>query len=210
MDGEISLLSRQNAVFPAHRLRQNFRRRIAHRQRLSHRLDHGGIAQPRRQRVNGQHPAGGHTLAVQVFKDGIGHIVANEVPGDSAVKDVLISVLQLLGGEAVVEKGHIQPSGGIRQLHLGHVQALADVGGAGGVHHHGPETGRHIRRQLRDGYQSGPVLIAPGEMADQVAQGENIQIGKLLCPGLSHPFEDGDRVTEPRHLPHLRKIFTLL
>ena len=53
----------------------------------------------------------------------------------------------------------------------------------------------------------GPVKIRmalsakgiSGEMADEVAQGENIQIGKLLCPGCPHPFQDGNRILQPRH-----------
>ena len=38
-------------------------------------------------------------------------------------------------GKAVVEKGEVQPRCGIRHLHLGQIQPLADMAGSGGIHH---------------------------------------------------------------------------
>ena len=202
VNGEVGFPGGQDAVFPPHRLRQDFRRRVTHRQSLGNELQQYGVAQPRRQRIDGQYSPGGNARGLRRFEDGVRHIVAHEIPADRAVKDVFPAVLQLFRREPAVEKGHVQPPGGIRQLDLGHVQPLADVGGSGRVHHHGLEAGGHVRLQLGNGHQPGPILVAPGKMADQVAQGENIQIGKLLCPGFPHPFQDGHRVLKPRHGNH--------
>ena len=106
---------------------------------------------------------------------------------------------QLLGGKAAVEKCHVQPPGGIRHLHLGQVQSLADMAGAGSVHHHGAKTGGDIRLQLFDGNQLCPVLVPSGEMADEIPEGENIQLGKLLCPHLPHALEHRDGVRQFCH-----------
>ena len=65
-------------------------------------------------------------------------------------------------------------------LYPGDVQSFANMGSPRGVHHHGLETGRHIGLQFFNRHQFCPVLIASGKMADQIPEGENIQIGKLL------------------------------
>jgi len=54
------------------------------------------------------------------------------------------------------------------------------VAGAGGVHHHGAEAGGDVRLQLFDGNQLRPVLVPSGKVADEIPEGENIQLGKLL------------------------------
>ena len=76
----------------------------------------------------------------------------------------------------------------VRHLDLGDVQALPNMGSSGRTHDHGFETGRHIHLQLFNGHQMGAVLIAPGEVADQIPEGEDIQIDKLLGPGRAHAF----------------------
>ena len=76
----------------------------------------------------------------------------------------------------------------IRHLHLGNIQALTDMGGSGGVHNHGLEAGGHIHFQLLDGHQFGAILIAPGEMADQIPEGKDIQLGELLGLGRAYAF----------------------
>ena len=199
MNGPVGPLRREDTIAPTHRLRQYFLRGIADGQSLAHRPQHSGVAQPRRQRIDGQHPPGGHRLGIRGLKVGVCHIVANEIPSDRPIKDVFLPILQLLRREFGIEKGQRQPGGVVRHLDLGNVQALADVGGPGGVHHHGLEAGGHIRLQLFDGHQFCPVLIAPGKMANQVPEGEDIQIGKLLGPGWAHALEDGHRVGKPRH-----------
>ena len=199
MNGGIGLLGRQNIIFPPYLLRQDFRRGVADGQSLLHQPQQHAVAESRRQRVNGHHPPGIHRRSIHRLKGGIGHVVANEIPADCAVKDVLAAVLQLLGGVLGIEKSQIQPSGGIRHRYLGHIQALADMGGAGGVHHHGPEAGRDIRLQLFNVYQPGPVLVTPGKMADQILQGEDIQIRQLSGSGLPHAFEQRHRIGQFRH-----------
>ena len=131
--------------------------------------------------------AGESSLAVR-------HVVADKIPGNSTVKDVFLAVLQLVGYVFAVKKSQIQPSGGIRHLDPGDVQTLADVGGLGGVHDHSPEAGGNIRLQFLNGHQSGPVLIAPGEMTDQIPKGKDIQICKLLCLAGADAFEHGNGV----------------
>ena len=74
----------------------------------------------------------------------------------------------------------------IRQLYPGQIQALADVGHPGGVHHHGPEAGRHIRLQLLNGNQPGAVFVAPGKMADEIPEGEDIQGRELFGLGRAY------------------------
>jgi hypothetical protein len=37
------------------------------------------------------------------------------------------------------------------------------------VHHHGFEAGGPIYFQLIDGHQMGPIFIAPGKVANQIA-----------------------------------------
>ena len=71
---------------------------------------------------------------------------------------------------------------------LGHIQAFAYLVGLWSRHDHGTETGRTVGLQLVNGGEPGTVLIATGEMADQVLQSENIQSGKLLCLGGTHTF----------------------
>ena len=199
VNGVVGLLRRENSVFRPDGLRQNFRRGIADRQRLQNRLSHRGVGQPRGQGVNGQHPTGGKPRTVRVLENRVGHIVAHKIPGYRAVENIFSAVFQLTGGKAVVEEGHIQPSGGIRQLNLGHIQSLADMGGAGIVHDRGPEAGGNVRRQLRDRDKLRPILVAPGKMADQIPQGKNIQIGKELGFCLPHPLEDGHGIAQTRH-----------
>ena len=138
-------------------------------------------------------------VGLRRLEHGVRHAVADEIPAHRAVENVLPAIFQLLGGEAAVEKRHVQPPGGIRHLHLGQVQSLADVAGAGSVHHHGAKTGGDIRLQLFDGNQLRPVLVPSGEMADEIPEGENIQLGKLLCPHLPHALEHCDGVRQFCH-----------
>ena len=91
----------------------------------------------------------------------------------------------------------------IGDLHLGQVQALADMAGPWGVHDHSPEAGGGIHLQLGDGHQPGPVLIAPGKVADQVGQRVDIQSFKLLCLGRADALEYGDRIRQSGHGGHL-------
>ena len=194
VDGIVSPLRRQNAVLPPHRLGNDLRRRIADGQSLPHRLQYPRIVQPRRQRIHRQHPPGGHRGGIQGLVNGIGHIVSDKIPADCPIKDILLAVLQGIGGIAVVEEGQIQPGGMIRHLHLGQIQALANMVRPGMVHDHGFEAGGLIHLQFIDGHKPCPILIAPGKMADQIPEGENIQIFKLLGLGRPHALEDGDRI----------------
>ena len=98
------------------------------------------------------------------------------------------TVLELFRGIFTVEKGHRQPCGVIPDLHLGQIQSLADMVGSGGVHHHRLEAGRHIHLQLGDGAQLRAIFISSGKMADQITQGKDIQIGKLLRLGRPNTF----------------------
>ena len=194
VDGIIGPFRRQDAVLAAHRLRNDLRRHIADSQRLPHRLEHSGVGQSRRQRIDRQHAPGGDGRAVDRLKDRIGHAVAGKIAVDGAVEDVFLAVVKLIGHIAVVEEGHIQPAGVISQLHLGHVQSLADVGSPGCIHHHCLEAGRSVRLQLTDGDQPGPILISPREMADQIPKGANIQVFKLLGLGRANAFKYGDGI----------------
>jgi len=194
VDGIVCPLCRQNTVGLPHRFRQYLRRGIAKLQRLPDGFQHCGVGQPRGEGIDGQHPPGGHRLGVQSLKNGIGHAVADEIPGYRAIENVFLTIAELLGGVFVIEEGHIQPGSMVGDLHLGQIQALADVAGPGGVHHHGPEAGGGVHLQLVDGGEPGAVLIAPGEMTDQVPEGENIQLGKLLCLGGSYALEYGDGI----------------
>ena len=76
----------------------------------------------------------------------------------------------------------------VGNLYLGNVQPLADMADSGGIHNHGLETGWFICFQLIDGHKLRPVLIASGEMADQIPKGKNIQIGELLRFGRADSF----------------------
>ena len=67
-------------------------------------------------------------------------------------------------------------------------KALADMGGPGGVHDHRFKACGHIHLELVDGDELRAVLIAPWEMADQILQGEDIQVFKLLRPGRADAF----------------------
>ena len=180
MNGIISPLCRQNTVLPPHCFRKDLLRHVTNGQRLIHRLENGSIGQSCRQGINGQYPSGGHRRCIQTLKGRVGHGIAGEISVDRTVEDVFLAVLQLVGDIAIIEEGHVQPGGMIRQLNLGHVQPLADMGGARGVHHHGFETGGTIRFQLADGHEPCAILVSPWEMADQIPEGEDIQIFKLL------------------------------
>ena len=89
-------------------------------------------------------------------------------------EDVFTAVLQLLGSIFLIEKGDIEPCGVVSHLHLGNVQTLADMGGAGRVHDHGLEAGRLVHIQLFDGHKFGAVFITSGKMADQIPKGMDI------------------------------------
>ena len=194
VDGIVGPLRRQDAVLAADLLRNDLRRHVTDGQSLPHRLQNSGVAQPRRQRINGQHPPGGHRRGIHRLEGGIGHAVAGEIPVDGPVENVLLAVAQLVCDIAVVEEGHIQPAGVIGQLDLRHVQALADVGSTGRVHHHRLEAGGLVRLQLADVHQFRPVLVAPWEVADQIPEGADIQVFKLLCPGGPHALQNGNRI----------------
>ena len=62
----------------------------------------------------------------------------------------------------------------VSHLHPGQIKTLADVGGTGTVHDHGLEAGGNVRLKFFNGYQFCAVLIASGEMTDEVFQSENI------------------------------------
>ncbi len=183
VDDPVGLLRREDFIFLPDLPGQNLRRRIAHRKRLPDQLQQHLVGQPRRQRIDGQHLPGGHPGGLHRLKDGVCHIVADKIPGDRAVENILPAVLQQVRDIAVVEEGQAEPAGGVRHLDLGNVQSLADVGETGGVHDHGPEAGGHVRLQLFNGDQLRPVLVAPGEVADQIPQRAYAEIFQLLGPG---------------------------
>ena len=199
VDRPVGLLRREDIIARPDFGGNDLRGGIADGQGLAHQLQQGAVVQPRSQGVDGQHPPGGDRLGIQGLEGGIGHIIADEIPADRAVEDILLAVVEILGDKAAVEKGQVQPGGVIRHLHLGDVQSLADVGGAGGVHHRGPEAGGHIHLQFIDGDELRAILVAPGEMADQILQGENIQIFQLLRPGGAHAAKHGDGICESGH-----------
>ena len=174
MDGKVGSFCRQDAVLLPDGCRDDFLGWVADRQSLLHRFHHRCIGKTGCQGINGQYPAGIDGGRVQAFKAGGGHIVADEIPGDGAVEDVFLAVLQLLGGKFPVEEGEGQPPGAVSHLDLGNVQAFADVGGAWGVHHHSLEAGGLVHLQLFNGYKPGAILVAPGEMANKVFQCEDV------------------------------------
>ena len=207
VDGVIGPLGRQDAVLLPDLRRQNLRRRVADGQSLPHGFQHGRIAQPRRQGINGQHPPGGHALGVRRFKYRIGHVIPDKVSADRAVKYVFPAVLQLFRRKPVIKEGNIQPPGMVGDLHSGNIQPLADVGGFGGIHDHGLKAGGGIHLQLFDGHQFGAVFVSPGEMADQVPEGKDVQVGELLGLGRANAFQYGYRIRQLRQNTHLRTIF---
>ena len=104
-------LGRQNAVFLPHLGGQYLLRRVAHRQRLLHQPEQRRVGQSRGQGINGQNAPGGHGLGLRRLEHGVRHAVADEIPAHRAVENVLPAIFQLLGGEAAVEKRHVQPPG---------------------------------------------------------------------------------------------------
>ena len=107
MDGRVGPVRAQDAVGRAHLRWNDLRRRIADGQRLPHRFEHGGIGKAGRQRVNGQHPAGGNGLGIQRLKDRIGHAVADKIAGHRTVENIFMSVLQLLCYILIIKEGQI-------------------------------------------------------------------------------------------------------
>ena len=194
MDGIVSPLRREDAVLPPHGLRDDLRRRIADRQGLPHGLEHGAVGEACCQGIDGQHPPGGDGFGLQSLENGVCHIVADEVAADGAVEDILPAVLQLLGGVFIVKESQIQPGCVVGHLDLGDGQALADLIGPGRVHDHSPEAGGHIHLQLLNGNQPGAILISSGEMADQIPQGQNIQLCKGLGLGRTDAFQHRDGI----------------
>ena len=194
VDGGIGKLRRENVIALADGFRQNLPGGIADGQGLLDAAHNGGVVQPGGKGVDGQNPPGGGALGGGTFEDGIGHAIAAVVPGDGSVKDVRFAVMQVLFGIPGIEEGQVQPPGGVRHLHPGQIQTLADVGGAGGVHHHRLEAGRTVYLQLADGNQPGTVLVAPGVVADQILQRVDIQIVEQLCPGRANAPQDGNGI----------------
>ena len=174
MDSIVCPLCRKDPVLHTDMLRNDLLRGIANGKGLPHRFQHSGIGKAGSQGINGQYPPGGHRLGIQRFKGWGGHIITNKISGHSAVENILLAILELLGGKFLIKKGEIQPGGVVCHLHPGDVQALADMGGTGGVHDHGLEAGRHIHLQLVNGHKAGAVFVPSGKMADQVTQGVNI------------------------------------
>ena len=185
----IGLGRRKHIELPPNLLRQNLLRGIAHRKGLGNKLGQCAIVEPRRQRIDGHDPPGGHRAGIRRFKHRVCYAVAAVVSGDHTVKDVFRAILQCLCCEFGIKKGQIDAPGVIRHRHLGQVHSLSDMGRPGCGHDHGPEAGGHIRLELGDGHQLRPVLIASGKMADQVPQSKDIQIFQLLCPGRAYALQ---------------------
>ena len=174
MDGIVCPFCGQNPILGPDGVGNNLLWHIADGQRLPHRLQHRCIGKTGSQRIDGQHPTGSQRWAVQRLEYRGGHIIADKVPGYGAVENVFLAVLELVGGEFLVKEGQGQPGGWVCHLDFRNVQTLADMGGAGGVHHHSLEAGRLVHLQLFNGDDFRSVLIAPGEMANQILQGVNI------------------------------------
>ena len=181
MDGPVGFLRRENIIPLPDGPGQNFRRGVADGKGLLHRPENGGVVEPRGEGIDGKHPAGGNRLGVGGLEYRIRHAVGGIVPGKGAIENVFSAVFQIVLGVPGIKEGQIQPPGGVRRLDPGQIQTLTDVGGAGGVHDHGPEAGGLVRLQLADGDALRPILVASGEMANEVLQREDIQGGKELC-----------------------------
>ena len=111
MDGIVGPFCRQDPIFPANFLRDDLPGRIADLQCLPHGFQHRSIGKSGGQGVNGQDAAGGDRGRIQRLEDRGGHIIADEIAGYGAVENVLLAVLELLGGEFLVEEGQRQPAG---------------------------------------------------------------------------------------------------
>ena len=161
-------------------------------QGLLHRTAHQAVAHPRCQRVDGHDAAGQDPGLLHRLKDRIGDLVAHVVPVQRAVEIVFPAVFQVLRHIGLVEEGQIQPGRIVGHGELGEIQALADVVGPGIRGHKGPEAGRLVHLQLRDGHDPAPVLIGSGEIGNQIIQGRDPHGRKELGAGLAHSLEIPD------------------
>ena len=199
VDGPVGRIRRKNVIFLPDLRGENFPGGIADGQGLGNQLCHGGVGEPGGKGVDGHDPPGGHRLGIRTFKQRIRHAVAGKVPGEGAVEDILPAILQVLRGKPGVEEGQGKPAGVVRHLDPGQIQSLADVGRPWGAHDCRPEAGRLVHIQLRHAGHFRPVLIAPGKMADEVSQGEDIQRLQQLFLCGAYALQCFDRIRQPCH-----------
>ena len=105
----------------------------------------------------------------------------------------------MIGNVPLIKERDGQPGRLVGQGDFGQIETLADVGRAGVGDDNGLEAGGLVYFQIGDGPQPRPILVAPGEIGNEIVEGADVQFGQLLGPCGTDAGENRDRVEERSH-----------
>ena len=162
-------------------------------QRLRHPAAQLVLAQLAGVGIDGQQPAR-QTLRAEALVAGVDHAEGAAHPLRPAEKDIFLPDLQAEMG--LVEKGQQQDARLVCRPGPGHGSASGQTGAYRRLRQHGADAHRRPLLQLRYGAEAPPVLIVPGEIAQQILHGKKAQPVQLRQTPGPHAGQGGKRPRE--------------
>ena len=167
---------------------------------LVHRPDEHGLGDPGGEGVDG-HDAPGEHPRPRRFHQGVDHGLAPPGTLRLAVEDVVLPGMEAVFAVALVEKGEKEGPGPVGDLHLHQLHPLAHPVQGGRLVHHGLHAGALPVLEGADLPDAPAVLIGPGEVGDEVPQGDDAQLFEALGPLLADAPDIADIRAQVRHGP---------
>ena len=159
-------------------------------QRPPGQVGHHTVGDPRRQGIDGQDAAGDLPRPLPL-EHRVGHGLPPAHHLHPAVKHIALPGAQGILQIGLIEEGQVQHPRVVHRPGLHQLQPLADPGQGGGLGHHGAHAARLPRRGLPDGAHLPPVLVAEGEVVQQILQAVQPQPGQLLPSGRADAWHLG-------------------
>ena len=181
---------RQTVLFPYGRGQKFGKTAQAAVQPLPDTLSYGALLQPADHAVDRDNPAGdGHAPGGEILrlKDRIGQAPAGPFDLHLPIKAVALPASELILHITLVEPGDGHFRTVVKGAYTYQVEAAADAGEAGLVGNHGRDADRFAVLHQRDGPDAAAVLIAPGEIGDEIEQRKDAELVQSLRPLLSDP-----------------------
>ena len=138
------------------------------------------------------HDATGDLLLALFLDEGVDHLAAQEVALHLTVKDVGFSLVEGVFTVFLIEKDQIKAAAFVHGAALDQCASAADAVGSGVGSYHGLDAGVLAQDQLPNGAGQGAVLVATGEVGDEVLQRGDAQLVQRLGALLANAFDIAD------------------